>query len=100
MATVGATATYLAFARSPGKVRPWITLGVSVAMTGLVAYGRVRNGNHFPTDVIAGSLAGAGVGALVPHLHRSDSAKSRPVWIGFSPAALGRGGEVTASAPW
>ena len=100
VATVGATATYLAFARSPGKVRPWITLGVSVAMTGLVAYGRVRNGNHFPTDVIAGSLAGAGVGALVPHLHRSDSAKSRPVWIGFSPAALGRGGEVTASAPW
>jgi undecaprenyl-diphosphatase len=98
VATVGATATYLAFARSPGKTRPWITLGVATLLTGLTSYARVRAGKHFPTDVIAGSLAGAGIGSLVPHLHRSDSAKSRPVWIGFAPSQLGRGGELTAAA--
>ena len=54
-------------------------------MTVLTAYGRVQSGDHFPTDVIAGAMAGAGIGILVPHLHRSDEVKRRPVWIGFLP---------------
>lgn len=105
VATIGATATYLAFARAPkGSARPWITLGAFTALTGFVGYGRVRTGKHFPTDVIAGALAGIGVGLLVPHLHRSDSAKQRPVWIGYSPthSVTGEtsGGLLTASSVW
>jgi membrane-associated phospholipid phosphatase len=66
---IGATATYLAFVRSPHSARPWITLVASTALTAFVSYERVRSGAHFPTDVLAGSLAGAAVGVLVPHLH-------------------------------
>lgn len=97
-AAIGAAATYLAFARDPGGIRPWITLGASVALTGFVGYERVRSGAHFPTDVIAGALAGAGVGVLVPHLHREDSAKQRPTWIGMLTVAPIQGGGALLEA--
>ena len=35
----------------------------------LVSVARVGAGRHFYTDVVAGSLAGAVIGALVPRLH-------------------------------
>jgi undecaprenyl-diphosphatase len=99
-ATVGAitaTATYLAFTRSPHSARPWITLGVGALLTSFVGYERVRSGNHFPTDVLAGAAAGGVVGVLVPHLHRH--AQDAPnVWIGVQPvpggAALGVQGSL------
>jgi undecaprenyl-diphosphatase len=82
LGAVGATATYLAFARSPTPARPWITLGIATALTTFVSIERVRAGKHFPTDVIAGGLAGAGIGIIVPHLHRESDAEQRRVWIG------------------
>jgi membrane-associated phospholipid phosphatase len=85
-ASIGATATYLAFARSPRTVRPWLTLGFATALSTFVSIERVRAGKHFPTDVMAGTVAGAGVGILVPHLHRTDDIKQRRVWVGFRPA--------------
>jgi len=88
VAGIGATATYLAFQRSPRSPRPWITMGASVLLTAAVSYERVRSGNHFPTDVIAGAMAGAAVGVLVPHLHRSKE-EAPPVWIGVAPAPGG-----------
>ena len=84
-AAVTSTATYLAFARSPNTARPWITLLVGASVTTLAAIGRVESGKHFPTDVIAGAMVGTGVGVLVPHLHREESAQRRPVWIGLAP---------------
>ena len=101
-AAVGATATYLAFARSPHTARPWITLIVAAGLSTFVSIERVRGGAHFPTDVIAGSLAGAGIGIVVPHLHRSEDLKQRRVWVGYSaPPSDGyqpaRGGVLTAS---
>jgi membrane-associated phospholipid phosphatase len=99
-ASVAATATYLAFTRSgPRSARPWITLGVGTALTAFVSYERVRSGYHFPTDVIMGSLAGAGIGVLVPHFHRRPHyhekvLESPPVLIGYAPAARG-GHELT-----
>ena len=83
-ACAAATATYLAFARSPRTVRPWITLIIGTLVTAFVSYERVRAGEHFPTDVLAGAMAGAGIGALVPHFHREQDLKQRPVWIGFN----------------
>jgi len=90
-ATVAATATYLAFARSPHTMRPWATLAGSVVVTSFVAVERVRGGAHFPTDVIAGALAGAGIGMLVVHLHRADTETRRPIWVGAMPAEGGGG---------
>jgi membrane-associated phospholipid phosphatase len=83
-AALTATASYLAFARAPKSARPWITLAVGTALTSFVGFERVRAGKHFPTDVIAGALAGAGVGILVPHLHRTDTT-TRPTWVGATP---------------
>jgi undecaprenyl-diphosphatase len=92
-ATVGAisaTATYLAFVREPSTPRPWITLGAGTLLTTLVSYERVRSGAHFPTDVIAGSLAGVSVGVLVPHMHLHEA--ERPsMWIGALPLPGGGG---------
>ncbi|MDF3065428.1 MAG: phosphoesterase PA-phosphatase related protein [Polyangiaceae bacterium] len=85
-ASIGATASYLAFTRSPHTVRPWVTLALATALSTFVSVERVRAGKHFPTDVIAGSVAGAGVGIVVPHLHRTDDIKQRRVWVGFAPA--------------
>jgi undecaprenyl-diphosphatase len=93
VAAVSATATYLAFVRSPHSPRPWITMGAGALLTAFVSYERVRAGAHFPTDVIAGSMAGAAVGVLVPHLHRHQE-EAPPVWIGLSPVREG-GGTVT-----
>lgn len=89
VASLSAAATYIAFARSPGSVRPWLTLAGATALTTFVAYERVRAGAHFPTDVIAGALAGTAVGSLVVHLHRADDLKERTVWIGALPAPGG-----------
>lgn len=88
VAAITGTASYLAFVRSPDTPRPWITLGVGTALTAFVGYERVRSGEHFPTDVLAGALAGASVGVLVPHLHR-HLAEPPPVWVGIAPTPGG-----------
>ena len=82
-AALTSTATYLAFVRSPGTARPWITLAAGTALTGFVGVQRVRAGAHFPTDVIAGVMAGTGIGLLVAHLHRDEPAR-QSLWVGFN----------------
>jgi len=96
-AAVTATATYLAFVRSPKSPRPWITLITGTLLTSFVSFERVRAGKHFPTDVIAGAIAGAGVGILVPHFHRNDPEKQRMLWIGAAPMNNNTGGMLTLS---
>jgi membrane-associated phospholipid phosphatase len=97
---LGATATYLAFARSKSPLRPWLTLALATSLTTFVSVERVRAGAHFPTDVIAGAFAGAGIGVVVPHLHRTTDVQQRRVWVGFSPAVerqQAQGGVLTLS---
>ena len=84
-ACVTATASYLAFARSESLWRPLLTLGVGLAVTTFTAYERVHGAAHFPTDVIAGAVAGAGTGIIVTHIHRSEDIKQRRVWVGYAP---------------
>ncbi|MDB4980031.1 MAG: phosphoesterase PA-phosphatase related protein [Myxococcales bacterium] len=99
-AALSGTATYLAFARSGWRSkRPWITLAAGTLLTAFVSYERVRSGDHFPTDVIVGSMVGGGVGVLVPHLHRrphyhEHELEEPPVIIGYAPTP--GGGSVTA----
>ncbi|MBX3230056.1 MAG: phosphatase PAP2 family protein [Labilithrix sp.] len=88
-AALTATATYIAFQRSPGTLKPWLTLAGGTALTSFIAYSRVRSASHFPTDVMAGALAGTAIGALIVHLHRADSPHERPIWIGAFPARDG-----------
>lgn len=82
---VFATGTYLAFTREPNGARSWIVLLLGATLATVVDVGRVQSGKHFPTDVIAGSMAGIGIGVMVPHLHRADSLQRRPIWVGFEP---------------
>jgi len=87
--SIGATATYLAFERGGSRSpRAWVTLATSVALTTFASIERVRAGQHFPTDVLAGAFAGAMVGVLVPHLHRHIE-EAPTVWIGVGPAPGG-----------
>jgi undecaprenyl-diphosphatase len=90
-AATTATASYLAFTRAPGTWRPWVTLIAGTLLTAGVSYERVRAGAHFPTDVIAGALAGAGVGLIVPHLHRRATVAHQSVLIGLGAAPEGFG---------
>lgn len=94
VASVAATATYLAFVRSPQSPRPWITLAAGTLLTAFVSYERVRTGAHFPTDVIAGSMLGGAIGVLVPHLHRHKD-EAPPVLVGIAPSLNVGGGTVT-----
>jgi membrane-associated phospholipid phosphatase len=62
----------------------------------ILSYERVRSGEHFPADVIVGSMAGAAIGVLVPHFHRRTHLREKqlevvPQWIGFAPLSHGAG---------
>ncbi len=73
VAGVGATATYLAFARDDSEWEKWLTLAGGVGLTAFVGWNRVRARAHFPTDIIAGAMAGTAIGVLVPHLQRNPA---------------------------
>jgi membrane-associated phospholipid phosphatase len=91
-AATTATATYLAFSRAPESPRPWITLAIGTLVTTGVGIERVRAGAHFPTDVIAGAIAGTGVGILVPHWHRRSPWHA--AWLALSPIPHGMGASL------
>lgn len=46
--------------------------GAAVTIPAVTGYLRVRAAKHFPTDVIAGYALGAGIGYLVPTLHKKN----------------------------
>lgn len=50
-----------------------VVWGAGVSLAALTACARVAAGQHYPTDVLAGAALGAGVGYLVPALHRGGA---------------------------
>jgi membrane-associated phospholipid phosphatase len=94
-ASLAATATYLSFAREDPAWLSWTVLGGGAGLTALVGWNRVRSRAHFFTDVVAGGLAGAAVGLIVPHLHRVSPELVRVARLGAW--ADGEGGGLTVS---
>ena len=58
--------------------------GSSLGAAALVGVARVEGGKHFPTDVLAGAVAGGAIGHLVPRLHR----RGTPVNLVVTPSYL------------
>lgn len=54
---------------------PWSYLmwGSTLSVATLTAYARVKAGEHYPSDVIAGAVVGGAIGYFVPALHRKDA---------------------------
>lgn len=65
----GHTASAFAFSTAVGAGVPELDTALRLAATA-VAYSRVHTGVHFPGDVMAGALIGAGMGSLTYHLAR------------------------------
>jgi membrane-associated phospholipid phosphatase len=60
---------------------PWarhVMWGLEFGLAGLVARLRVTAGFHYRTDVWVGTLAGAGLGLVIPALHRVEFDRIRP----------------------
>jgi membrane-associated phospholipid phosphatase len=65
MAFALSTSTFWTLQRThPDDALPWGTTAASG-----VAVSRVLAGRHFPTDVMAGTIVGVGIGTLIPMLH-------------------------------
>ncbi|HEX6576911.1 MAG TPA: phosphatase PAP2 family protein [Jiangellaceae bacterium] len=60
----GHAASAFAFAYAVGRHLPALAVPVRILAAG-VAYSRVHTGVHYPGDVVAGSIVGAGTGAMV-----------------------------------
>lgn len=87
-AGVAATAAHFAFTRDPDGWMGWVFVGAGVLVTTFVGIQRVRDRAHFPTDVVAGAMIGAGIGVLVPAIHRTIPEKP----IALSPLGFGEAG--------
>jgi undecaprenyl-diphosphatase len=67
---LAATAAHLVWLRDDSTLleKILVTAAGAALVVGVGAF-RVLEGDHFPTDVIAGALVGVGVGVLVPQVH-------------------------------
>ena len=69
----GHTASAFAFSTAVGGALPELDTALRLVAT-TVGYSRVHTGVHYPGDVVAGAVIGAGIGSLTRHL--------APRWLG------------------
>jgi membrane-associated phospholipid phosphatase len=62
--------------------------GLSITGTVLESYFRAKSGEHFPTDVIAGSLVGGSIGFFLPYLHRISQSQRFTYNLSFNGLSL------------
>jgi hypothetical protein len=79
-ATLSATAGYISIVREDPAWQRWLVILGGVAATSVTGLGRIFSGAHFTTDVVVGTVMGAGVGLLVPHLHRREPQVQATPW--------------------
>ena len=51
--------------------KPYLWTG-SLLVASIVGYLRYEAGEHYPTDIIAGAVAGSAVGYAIPWMHRTN----------------------------
>ncbi|AHM60866.1 PA-phosphatase-like phosphoesterase [Flammeovirgaceae bacterium 311] len=66
----------------------WAAWSGAVVIPGSIAVWRYTSGKHFPTDVLAGYAVGAGVGLLIPMIHRHQLPKDISLNIQPTPYGL------------
>jgi membrane-associated phospholipid phosphatase len=71
--TVFACTVFQSYHPDSPLVKPVWALGLTAAMT--TGFLRIRAGQHFPSDVLAGAAVGSFTGWLVPRLHRNESGR-------------------------
>ena len=71
-ATVAFAFASVVSARSSG----WVIPAASYTLASLVAYSRVNDRRHFPSDVLAGGLIGTAVGRFIVHRHQRVEAEA------------------------
>ncbi len=54
----------------PESPTKWVYYGVAAVATSATAYMRLRGGQHFPSDILLGTVIGGATGILVPHFHK------------------------------
>jgi membrane-associated phospholipid phosphatase len=57
----------------PNMKNKWILYAIAGSASATTGLLRLKGGQHFKTDVIAGIVIGTTVGILVPHLHKNKS---------------------------
>ncbi len=60
---------YTEFHPEIGNKRWWL-YGAALVPPAIVGYYRIRALKHFPTDLVVGTIVGAGLGILIPELHK------------------------------
>jgi hypothetical protein len=83
------TGSYIYGARTADANARAVVWGVELATAAATANLRVRAGKHFYSDVIIGSLVGAGIGFLVPALHADEGAMYTPSGREYAAMAAG-----------
>lgn len=76
---VFAGAVFQAYNPESRFIKPVWAIGLATATTTGIL--RIRRGEHFPTDVLAGAAAGSLTGWLVPRLHRTGVTERHSVMI-------------------
>ncbi len=85
VAALTAAAWTWRFRRGPAAW-PWVVVATVGAGVGAL---RIAGGNHFPTDVVTGAVAGLAIGTAVPLLHR----RHRRLALVPAPGGLGIAGD-------
>ncbi len=59
----------------------WVLFTVAAGATATTAYCRYDAGQHFPTDIIIGTIQGTLAGILIPHFHKNKSANGKGLTV-------------------
>ena len=59
----------------------WVLFTVAAGATATTAYCRYAAGQHFPTDIIVGTIQGTLAGILIPHFHKNKSVNGKGLTV-------------------
>ena len=66
-----------------GNKKYWL-FSAALIPPSLVGLYRYKAMKHFPTDIIAGTIAGAATGILIPHIHKNKKKESAWAFLPYA----------------